>query len=335
MADYKVLVTGPSWIGDMVMAQSLFKLLHGKYPGVILDVLAPAWTLPVVERMPEVRRGIAFQSRHGKLDLTMRVKLGLQLKLENYDEAIIIPRSLKSVIPSWVAGIKKRTGLTSQLGLINNTRQFVKDRHELFVRRYLALASEDAYKIDKEDIPKPQLRIRKENSEKLMHENGLVKDGFVAFAPGAEFGPSKQWPAKHFAQLASGLESRDLRSIIIGSDKEFQFAEEIISQSTAINIINLCGKTSLPEVIDILACARAAVSNDSGLMHLAYAAGTHVIALYGSSSPDYTPPLSDNSLILQEKMSCQPCFERTCRYGHYNCMNQLLPETLLGSKFLQ
>ena len=186
MTHYKILVTGPSWIGDMVMAQSLFKLLHQKYPGLILDVLAPAWTLTVLDRMPEVRRGIAFHSRHGKLDFKMRINLGLQLKREHYDEAIIIPRSLKSVIPSWVAGIKKRTGLKSQLGLINNTRHFIKDRHELFVRRYLALASDDAYKIDKEDIPKPQLRIEYGNSVKLLHENGLVKDRFVAFAPGAE-----------------------------------------------------------------------------------------------------------------------------------------------------
>lgn len=334
MSRYKILITGPAWIGDMVMAQSLFKYLHNNNPELILDVLAPAWTLPLLERMPEVRKGIAFSSRHGKLDLMMRIRTGLQLKTEHYNEAIIIPRSLKSAIPSWVAGIKKRTGFNSHFGLINYPRTYNPDRQQLFVRRHLSLVTDDAYSLSQESIPEPKLHVDTSRSDSLLDTFGLNRDEFVAFAPGAEFGPSKQWPAKHFAQLANGLNEKGLRCILIGSGKDNQVAEKIVELSDAKNIINLCGKTTLPDVIDIVAAAKCAVTNDSGLMHLSYASGARLVAIYGSTSADYTPPLSLKSIILQKKLSCQPCFERTCRFGHYDCMTQVTPEEVLNSKFL-
>lgn len=335
MTRHKILVTGPSWIGDMVMAQSLFKFLHDKTPDLIIDVLAPAWTLPLLDRMPEVRKGIPFHSRHGNLDLMMRIKTGLRLKSEQYDEAIIIPRSFKSVIPAWFAGIKKRTGFNTRLGLINNARTFIATRNELFIRRYISLVADDAYTIRADALPEPRLRVDNSRSELLLAKYDLDRNGFVAFAPGAEFGPSKQWPSAHFAALADGLMDKNLQCIIIGSEKDARVGKEIMQASKAKDIINLCGKTTLPDVIDIISAARCSVTNDSGLMHLAYASGTKLIAIYGSTSAEYTPPLSSNSIIFQKKISCRPCFERTCRYGHYNCLTRVTPEEVLSAQYLQ
>lgn len=327
MAEYKVLVTGPSWIGDMVMAQSLFKYLQKtSEKELIIDVLAPAWTLPVVNRMPEVRKGIKFDSRHGKLDLKLRYSIGKGLKQQQYDEAIIIPRTLKAVLPSWFAGIKKITGYQSNFGLVNNIKSYRKSRKELFVKRYLSLALDNAYQLNQSEIPVPELIVDELKKKELLETYSLKIKNYVVFAPGAEFGPSKQWPMDNFAALAELLEGKGLQVIILGSDKEREHAESIMQISSSNDILNLCGKTTLENVIDIMSGSTGVVANDSGLMHLAYASGAKVYALYGSSSPEYTPPLSTTAHIFQHKLSCQPCFERTCRYDHYQCLTGINAE---------
>lgn len=325
MAEYKILITGPSWIGDMVMSQSLYKLLKQQIPEAIIDVLAPQWTLPVLERMPEVRQGILFPARHGKLDLSMRIKTGLKLRAECYDQAIIIPRSLKSALPSFIAGIQKRTGLKAHLGLVNQVKSFSKSRNELFVRRYLSLGSDRAYSMEFDEIPKPALYIDVSNRELLLEKFKLEENQFVIFAPGAEFGPAKQWPAEHFARLAELLESNDLKVCIVGSDKDKVISQNIVSLTLSKNISDLCGKTGLTDVLDLMSAAKNVVTNDSGLMHLACASHAKVISLFGSTSPEYTPPLADKALskVVKVDINCSPCFARICKFDHYHCLTQI------------
>jgi heptosyltransferase-2 len=320
MSPRKILVTAPSWIGDMVMAQALFMLLRRQDSDVMIDVLVPSWVSGVVARMPEVRQMIPFASRHGKLDLLMRIRTGLRLRKQAYDEAIIMPRSMKSVLPSWFAGIPRRIGLAANLGLVNDVRRFSRSRQELFVRRYLMLGDSQANDMDWNDIPRPALTIDEDNRQALLKEYRLEAGRFVAFAPGAEFGPAKQWPLSYFSELVGLINQNGMKVVVFGSPKEKALGDKILVDQQQGGNLNLCGLTSLPDVIDLSSAARAVVANDSGLMHLAYAAGATTIAIYGSSSSAYTPPLSDSAVILESEMSCRPCFGRTCQYGHYNCL---------------
>jgi len=316
----------------MVMAQSLFKYLH-QQNDVTIDVLAPKWVIGLVERMPEVRHGIEFDSRHGKLDLSMRIQTGLKLRRQRYDEAIVMPRSLKSAIPSWVAGISRRTGFSRNLGLLNNVRSYEKAREELFVRRYLALAADDAYSIDWNAIPRPALTVDTQNRQQLLSRFGLSDGAFVAIAPGAEFGPAKQWPMQRLAELSDRLIKMGLQVVIVGSHKEQALANQIKALAASDDLIDLCGQTQVADVVDLASASHSMVVNDSGLMHLGYAAGARIIAIYGSSSSRYTPPLAESAVILEQHLECQPCFERQCRFGHYDCLNGIGAEDVLSSRF--
>lgn len=326
MPEYRILVTGPSWIGDMVMAQSLFKLLHKKKQDLCLDVIAPEWVFPILKRMPEVNTPISLSSRHGKLDLWKRIKLGKHLKQRKYHEAIIIPRSFKSAIPSYFAGIKERSGFSHHLGLVNRVESYKKTRKALFVRRYLALASDRAYTMAFKEIPKPTLSVDDENIVQWLQKTGLKNKNYIVFAPGAEFGPSKQWRTEKFAQLADLISRKNLQICIIGSEKDKKVSRKIVTLSKEKNIIDLSGKTSLTDVIDIMSAAKAVVSNDSGLMHIAAASQTSVVTIYGSTSPEYTPPLSmegKHSQVIKSELDCSPCFDRECRFGHYHCVDKI------------
>lgn len=314
------LVVGPSWVGDMVMAQSLFKRLKTSDPARPIDVLAPAWSLPIVERMPEVRRGIAAGTAHGELALRKRRRIGAGLR-GNYDRAIVLPRSLKSALVPWFARIPTRTGYRGEqrYWLINDMRDFDADRLDQTVKRFVALAPEGGEPLD--DLPMPELRVDSDNQRAVLRRLGLArKPGTVAFMPGAEYGPAKCWPLERYAELARLLGERGQPVWIMGSEKDAPAGETIAKASHAIN---LCGSTSLADVIDLLASAGQAVTNDSGLMHVAAAGGVHVHAIYGSSSPRFTPPLTTKRDIYWLELECSPCFERTCPLGHLNCLRQI------------
>ncbi len=336
MPEYRILVTGPSWIGDMVMAQSLFRLLHEKNQHLSLDVLAPEWVFPLLKRMPEVNAALKFNSRHGKLDLWKRIETGRNLKGNKYHEAIIIPRSLKSAIPSFFANIPKRTGFSHHLGLINHVTPYKKSRKELFVRRYLALASTQAYSMSYDQIPKPALETDAKNLLDWLNKTGLQEKNYIVLAPGAEFGPSKQWGAKNFAQLADLIEQKNMQVCLVGSNKDKKIGQDIMALSRQKKIIDLTGKTGLADVIDIMSAAKAAVCNDSGLMHIAVATQTAVVAIYGSTSPEYTPPLGADmniNRVIASGQACSPCFKRNCRFGHYQCLMETKAQSVAKTLF--
>ncbi len=327
MTDAATLVVGPSWVGDMVMAQSLFKRLKTVEPARAIDVLAPAWSLPIVERMPEVRRGIAAETGHGELALGKRRRLGIGLR-GRYDRAIVLPRSLKSALVPWFARIPTRTGFRGEqrYWLINDMRPFDAARLDQTVKRFVALGPAAGEPLD--DLPTPELLVDSDNQQAVLRRLGLVREpGTVAFMPGAEYGPAKCWPLEQYAELARLLGERGHPVWIMGSRKDAPAAETIAQASHAIN---LCGSTSLADVVDLLACADQAVSNDSGLMHVAAAAGVHVHAIYGSSSPRFTPPLTSRRDVYWLALECSPCFERTCPLGHLNCLRQIAAGDVLA-----
>jgi heptosyltransferase-2 len=323
----KVLVVGPSWIGDTVLAQPLLALLHQQHADLELDVLAPAWSFPVVRRMPEVRRAIANPFQHGELKLLERRRLGVQLRAEHYDQAIVLPNTLKSAFVPVFARIPRRTGYSGEMrwGTLNDVRLLDPLALPQMAQRYaaLALGPHDALPAK---LPEPHLTVADAQRRATLDALGLGgSKRAVAMCPGAEYGPAKRWPPSYFAELARALAAGGDSIWLIGSAKDAPIAEDIVRLSEGV-CLNLCGKTSLDQAIDLLASARLAITNDSGLMHVAAAVGTPLVAIYGSSTPEHTPPMSPRAVIAKLDMPCSPCFERTCPLGHFNCMMMLKPE---------
>jgi len=324
------LVVGPSWVGDMVMAQSLFKTLAAARPRSPIDVLAPGWSLPVLARMAEVRHGIEMPAGHGQFALAARWRLGRELRRAGYARAIVLPRSLKSALVPRFAGIAERTGYRGELryGLLNDIRELDKSLLAQTVQRYTALGLPRDAPLPPA-IRQPELRVDVQARRAARQRLGLDDPRpVIGLMPGAEYGPAKQWPLDYYAELAAQL-LRDGRQLwIFGGGKDREAGERIASAAAAATsggtaVHNLAGQTSLAEAIDLIAACAAVVSNDSGLMHVAAAVGRPLVAIYGSSTPDYTPPLSDRAEILYLAIDCSPCFARVCPLGHKRCLKDI------------
>jgi heptosyltransferase-2 len=324
---YKILVVGPSWIGDTVLAQPLLRLLRERHDNTAaIDVLAPEWTLPLLQRMPEVRRAIPNPFGHGELKIAARRRFGRALAREGYDQAIVLPNSFKSALVPYFADIPLRTGFRGELrwGLLNDVRALKEKALPRMVQRYAALALARGEPAP----PPPPLALRIDEPARLATLGRLRLDANLpaaALCPGAEYGPAKRWPLHHFATLGKDLAARGFDVWIVGSGRERGLGEEIEKLAEGA-CRNLCGLTTLGEAIDVLASAALVVSNDSGLMHIAAALGRPLVALYGSSSPEFTPPHMADAKIVRLGLECSPCFERECPLGHFNCMMQLTPE---------
>ncbi|MEO8465860.1 MAG: lipopolysaccharide heptosyltransferase II [Gammaproteobacteria bacterium] len=325
----KVLVVGPSWVGDMVMAQALYRLLKQRNAAAEIHVVAPPWSLPVLERMPEVTRGIELAVAHGELGIGRRRALGRQLRGENYSRAIVLPRSAKAALVPWLARVPRRTGFRGEwrYGLLNDVR-VQSASFDQTVKRFVALGREpDELAAALPADLYPRLSVSAANQERLRAEHGLsAREPLIALMPGAEYGAAKRWPAARFAELARWLAGGGTNVIVLGSAKERPLGDEIAAAAGQSRVRNLCGTTSLADVIDLAAAADAAVSNDSGLLHVAAASGTPVVAIYGSSSPELTPPLTASAAVVYLGIECSPCFERECPLGHLRCLTEISVE---------
>jgi heptosyltransferase-2 len=323
----RILVVGPSWVGDMMMAQSLFILLKRLNPGCRIDVLAPAWSLPLLAHMPEISDSIVSPFQHGEAGLRQRYLIGKSLRDRHYDQAIILPNSLKSALVPFWARIPIRTGFRGEMryGLVNDARKLDCVSLPKTVMRFASLAFPDNQPLP--DVPKPRLKTDTQEVQCSFEALNLsLSDSPVlALCPGAEYGPAKQWPAKHFARLAIERLDQGWQVLLLGSDKDAEICNRI-NTATENRCNNLAGKTELGQVIDLMSQASAIVSNDSGLMHIAAALDVPLVAIYGSSDPGFTPPLSDKAKILSLSLPCSPCFKRQCPLGHLDCLNKLAPE---------
>jgi heptosyltransferase-2 len=326
----RVLIVAPNWIGDALLAQPLFARLHALRPGLVLDAVAPEWVAPALARMPEIEEVVATTLAHGKLAFAARWRLARTLRARRYDEAIVLPNSWKSALVPWLAGIPRRVGFLGEAryGLLNVLHRLDEAALPLMAERYAQLA-ELPGEPPHRPLALPRLEIDEANLAITIARLGLDRSRpVVAFCPGAEYGPAKRWPARHFAALARSLGARGRRVWLIGSPKDRPIGDEIVrlAQGAAIN---LCGRTDLAAAIDLLAACEAVVSNDSGLMHAAAALGRPLVALYGSSSSAHTPPLG-RARLVSLNVECSPCFQRECPLGHFKCMNDLTPERVLA-----
>jgi heptosyltransferase-2 len=328
-----ILIVGPSWVGDMVMAQTLFVCLKQRHPDCQIDVLAPDWSRPILERMPEVREALSFPMGHGVLDIAGRRRIGKSLA-GRYQQAIVLPNSLKSALVPFFAGIPRRTGWKGEMryGLLNDIRRLDKDRYPLMIERFMALAYERDAELPK-PYPRPQLRIDAASRAAALAHFGLQLDRPVlALCPGAEFGEAKRWPSEHYAKVAEIKIREGWQVWLFGSKSDHAVGEDIRSRlipGLREEASNLAGETSLAQAIDLLSCSDAVVSNDSGLMHVAAALDRPLVAVYGSTSPGFTPPLAEQVEVVRLGLECSPCFDRTCRFGHYNCLRELKPRAVV------
>lgn len=331
--DEAALIVAPSWIGDTLMAHTLFQRLKQDCPQQRLDVLAPPWVSPVLARMPEIGNIIDNPFAHGELALAARYRLARRLAAGGYRRAYILPNSLKSALIPFLAGISERIGFTGEAryGLLNYRHTLDKDQLPLMVERFAQLAEAPGAPL-RRPYPLPRLCSSPEQQAETLGRLGLdIAAPVTVFCPGAEYGPAKRWPTAHFAALADALAERGQAVWILGSAKDRAIGEEIRERCRQCRPSNLCGSTSLTQAIDLIASARTVVCNDSGLMHVAAALNRPLIALFGSSSPGFTPPLSERARIIHLGLRCSPCFKRECPLGHFDCMNTLEPQRVLAA----
>ena len=324
------LIIAPQWIGDAVMTEPLLRRLHAR--GERLTVGALPWVAPVYRAMPQVADVIEFPFAHGGLQFKARRSIAKRIEGQ-FDKAYVLPNSLKSALLPFLASIPQRIGYLGEarVGLLTHRLKNPKNKPPM-VAFYSALSGETGLEGDR-----PALHMDAAQVEATLHELGLSRGAYVVFAPGAEFGPAKRWPARRFSELAAKL---DATVVLLGSGKEAALCDEIAEPVNAVQAdkcLNLAGKTSLPQALALIAASRSTVSNDSGLMHVAAALAVPQVAIFGSSSPLHTPPLSDKAQVLwlkndptyQPPLDCAPCFERECPLGHTRCLNDISAQRVL------
>jgi heptosyltransferase-2 len=329
-AAVRALVIAPSWVGDAVMAEPLLARLAAKTPGIRLDVLAPGWVAPVFSRMPEVGDVMPNPFGHGEFAFMKRRALGRRLRQRAYRRAYILPNSLKSAFVPFFARIPERIGFTGEgrFGFVNVRHRLDRAALPLMVERFAQLAEAPGAPLPR-PVPPPRLISTPGQQAATLLKLGLSRpERLVIFCSGAEYGPAKRWPEQHFARLARELSRAGYVIWLMGSGKERSIGEAIATQCEGA-CRNLCGQTNMTEAIDLIALAQLVVCNDSGLMHVAAALSRPLIALFGSSSPTFTPPLSEKAEVLSLNLACSPCFQRTCPFGHMDCLQKLEPAQVL------
>ena len=329
----KILIVGPSWLGDMVMAQALFRLLHSR--GDQLDVLAPEWNFAVLERMPEINKAIPMPIDHGELKIAERIRIGKSLRNHHYDQAIVLPNSLKSAIIPWAAKIPVRTGWARECRflLMNDVRKLDKVKYPLMVQRFVALGygADDAWDIN--DYPLPKLEVNPQSVKEKLEKHQLQvepQQPVLALAAGAAFGDTKRWPASYYGEIANKKIDEGWQVWLFGSPKDKEVTAEI-QQLTNGRCRDLAGQLKLDETVDLISQVTVIVSNDSGLLHVAAALQRPIVAIYGSTSPEFTPPLTKDIHVLQTNIECRPCFQRTCKFGHLKCLTEISTQSVMDA----
>lgn len=325
----RVLVVAPNWIGDALMAQPLLARLRERIPPPGIEVLAPRWVAPVLARMPEVDAVIGSTFEHGRLELVARWRLGRELRARRYDEAIVLPNSWKSALVPFFARVGVRAGYVGEARhvLLNVLRRAPAGGREPMARHYARLAGlpDDAH------LASPRLRLDAQAAARTAGRFGFAAGRTNAvFCPGAEYGSAKRWPAEHFGALAKLLAGRAIDVWLLGSPNDAAACDAVV-QAAGAAARSLAGRTTLDEAIELIGCADFVVSNDSGLMHVAAALDRPLAALFGSSSPKLTPPLSARARVLWLGLECSPCFARECPLGHLRCLREITPANVLAA----
>ena len=332
----RILVILPQWLGDMIMAHTLVRLLKQRHPDIPIDVVAAPWAEPLVARMPEVTQGYRLPIVHGSLGLRTRWRLAQVLRRQDYSQGIVLPNSYKSALLLLLAGIPHRTGWRGEMRffLLNDIRLLNVRCYPQMVQRYAALAFPPGALLPT-TLPLPHLVSNTHQRKQALADFAIdsAVHSLIAIAPGAAFGDSKRWPAAHFAAVVDQAIGTGHTVLCLGSAQERSLGQQIRERlQNTTGFYDLCGRTNLAQALDLLAACRTLICNDSGLMHLASAAGTPPIALFGSTTPRHTPPLHPDAVIQQlDDLPCRPCFQRVCPLKHHQCLRGLHPDAVIPS----
>ena len=319
----------------MVMAHCLFQTLKSRQANPAITLAAPPATARLAHRMPEIDEIVETPFQHGRLHMTDRFRIGRSLRGHRFDQAIILPGSLKAALLPFFAKIPVRTGYRgeSRWGLINDLRSRPSTKEDPMAARFVQLGlAANAPAVS--TYPHPRLTSRPDNVQKVFQRIGksIASAPAIAICPGAEFGPAKRWPEHHFAAVADHFLTQGWQVWLLGGERDRTVAQTIIENChKPEHCVDLTGRTHIEEAIDLLAHARAAVSNDSGLMHVAAATGTPVVGIFGASSEHHTPPLGPAAATVSQPLACRPCFARQCPLGHKQCLETLEPDRVIGS----
>ncbi|WP_449369681.1 lipopolysaccharide heptosyltransferase II [Thiomonas sp.] len=345
----RVLLIAPQWIGDAVMAQPLVALLAGR--GEQVSALGLPSVAPVLRAMPGVGEVIEAPFAHGRLDLGLRWRIAAELRDQGFERAYILGNNVKARLVPWLARIPRRIGhsgeargllLTDRIeaGVPARAREAsepmalspvscrvprIGQESRADMRQYYAALAQLDGSINGPALPEPTLLVPAAEAEAMRSRFGLPPR-WIALCPGAEYGPAKQWPVAHYAALSAQAQNAGYAVAILGAPRDEAAGAEIALR--APGSVNLCGATRLGEAIALLASCAGAVSNDSGLMHVAAALGRPTVGVYGSTDPRHTPPAAHRSATLWLQLDCSPCFQRTCPLGHLNCLNRITPDTV-------
>ena len=334
---HRILIIAPNWIGDAVMSQPLLAGIKDSHPDAVIDVLATPWVAPVYRACSEVADLIEADLRHGQLQWNLRRALATQIKKRGYAACYVLPNSLKSALIPYLASIPVRIGYQGELRrflLTEVKANSPKTQRIPMVEHYGNLCKPSRNPDSTFRLPnlKPSA-LALEAARTALQAAGIEQNRFFVLCPGAEYGPSKRWPAAHFAALAESILARHPTAsvILLGSASDRLIGEAIVSTiAPTSRIFNWCGSTSLDEAIAIISMSSKVVSNDSGLMHIAAALQVPQVAIFGSSDPNHTPPNSAKAKIISLHLPCSPCHQRECPLGHLNCLNQMSAEQVFA-----
>jgi heptosyltransferase II len=323
IANNPVLVVPYMWIGDFVRCHSVVKLLRTRFPNRPVDILTTTLCAPLADYMPGVRRGVVADLPRRRLALAKQIDIAQRLKREGYGTSLVMPSTWKSTLAPFLAGIPERIGWVGEARFILlNDARWGRLKLPRMVDQCAALALPQGAKLPAE-WPKPELKVPPAEIAAWRQKRGLTTRQAVALAPGA-VGPAKRWTIAGYAALTRRLLADGLAVWVLGGPGERAAAQEIVGDTEARDLTG----TDLREAIFALAAAAAAVSNDSGLLHVAAAAGTPTVGIFGPTSPWHWAPLNPLAATIQAKneLPCRPCHKPICRFGHHRCMVEIPPD---------
>ncbi len=339
----RILIVAPNWIGDAVMSLSLIQALHqdpklcdSEGNACEIHVLAPSITAPVYQFSAAVSSVQAESFLHGKVQLGLRRRVGKSLAKQGFDLALVLPNSLKAALVPWFAGIPKRVGYRGELRSVLLTDALPKPHQKSGEKVKLPMlqwyGNLGGFALSA--LQNPILKVTHAPRMAACSEFGLLA-GFLAMAPGAEFGAAKRWPVSHFARVATEFLRLNPAQhvVLLGGPNDKTLCEQIMALlpvQLQVRMHGLAGQTSLEQAVALVSVASQLVTNDSGLMHVAAALGVQVHAVFGSSSPHHTPPVDKKAKVYFLNLDCSPCFKRECPLGHTNCLEKLSPELVVA-----
>ena len=325
-----ILIVPYMWIGDFVRCHTVIQLLRARFPDRPVDMLTTTLCAPLTEYMPGLRQAITVDLPRKSLALAQQKTLAARLKREGYGTALIMPRTWKAALAPFFAGIPERTGFVGEARffLLNDLR-FGERGLQRMVDRCAALALPPGAALPAQ-LPVPELKVPPAEIAAWRSRRGLAAESrpVVALAPGA-VGPSKRWPSASYAALTRRLLAEGFAVWVLGGPDEKTLAAEIVGSTAARDLTG----HDLRDAILALASASAAVSNDSGLLHVAAALGTPSIGIFGPTSPWHWAPLNPLAATIETKsaLDCRPCHKPVCRLGHHRCMRDIEPDEVFAA----